>query len=131
MNIQDYRDILSRIGINAQQDLTYPFRLNAMYRNLHYVFEHDDASDPFYFRIVLPVVADTNDGIIVAKETVNRFNVDFKATKIIQQGTQYHIVSEQYVFDYSTLESVVQRVVAIMGNEIVQFHQTINSGSHE
>ena len=131
MNIQDYRDILSRIGINAQQDLTYQFRLNAMYRNLHFVFEHDNASDPFYFRIVLPVVADTVDGTVVSQETVNQFNVDFKATKIIQQGTQFHIVSEQYVFDYSTLESVVQRVVAIMGHEITQFHQTINTDGHE
>lgn len=123
MDIQEYRTLLNRIGINAQLDTNF-LRLNARYGNLFLVFEHNN-SDPFYFRIVLPVVADDSDGTNVTDDIINRFNVEFKATKIIKQGTQYHIVSEQYVFDYSTLELVIKRVIAIMENEIFQFHERI------
>lgn len=131
MNIQDYRTTLAGIGINAEQDSNNLFRLNAHYRNLYFVFEHDTTDDPYYFRTVLPVVADTSNGTRVNQESVNRLNTNFKATKIIQQGTQYHIVSEQFVFDYNTLGAVIQRVVEIMIIEIVQFHQTINNSRND
>lgn len=131
MNIQDYRTTLLGIGINAEQDSHILYRLNAHYRNLYFVFEHDTTDDPYYFRTVLPVVADTSDGTSVDHESVNLFNTNFKATKIIQQGSQYHIVSEQFVFDYNTLGAVIQRVVEIMILEIVKFHETINNSRND
>lgn len=131
MNIQDYRTTLVGIGINAEQDSNNMYRLNAHYRQLHFVFEHDTTDDPYYFRTVLPVVADTSNGTIVDHERVNEFNTIFKATKIIQQGTRYHIVSEQFVFDYNTLGTVIQRVVEIMIAEITQFHRTINNNRND
>lgn len=131
MNIQDYRTTLAGIGINSEQDSNNQYRLNAHYRNLYFVFEHDTTDDPYYFRTVLPVVADTSDGTRVDHESVNVFNTNFKATKIIQQGTQYHIVSEQFVFDYNTLGAVIQRVVEIMIIEIAQFHQMINNSRND
>lgn len=134
MVLSDYQALLARIGYEADIIDASAGRLLVRRANLNLILEHNNDNDPYYFRFVLPNVADTSDGINISQEIINTFNVTFKVTKIILQGTQCHIVAEQFVFDYTTLEPLINRVVSIMGEELNQFHQQLiilNNGTAE
>ena len=134
MILSDYQALLARIGYETETLDVSAGRLLLRRANLNYILEHNNENDPYYFRFVLPNVVDTSDGINVIEDIVNTFNVTFKVTKIIHQGTQYHIVAEQYVFDYTTLEPLINRVISIMSEELNQFHQQLillNNGNSE
>lgn len=124
MNIVDYQNLLSRIGLNCETVPNSPGSLLVRDAGLNYIFEHTE-SDPYYFRFVLPGIANLNDFQEGADEVANEFNMMFKVSKIIRQGDLYHIVAEQYVYDYTTLELVIRQIMPIMAQEIRQFHQRI------
>lgn len=124
MNLIEYQNLLARIGLAVETVPSNPGSFIVRRGNLNYIFEHN-GDDPYYFRFVLPGVANVGDLQTRADDVINEFNVMFKVSKIIRQGTQYHIVAEQYVFDYSTIELVIRQLLPIMAQEIGQFHQRI------
>ena len=124
MNSIEYQNLLVRIGLTVEAVPSNSGSLVVRDSGLNYIFEHN-GDDPYYFRFVLPGVANVEDLQDRVDEVVNDFNIMFKVSKIIRQGTQYHIVAEQYVFDFSTVELVVRQIMPIMAQEIRQFHQRI------
>lgn len=124
MNLIEFQNLLIRIGLTVESVPSNPSSLLVRDGGLNYIFEHN-GDDPYYFRFVLPGVANVGDLHNSADDVVNEFNMMYKVSKIIRQGTQYHIVAEQYVFDFSTLELVIRQILPIMAQEIRQFHQRI------
>lgn len=124
MNSLEYQNLLVRMGLSVELVPSSPGSFLVQEGGLKYIFEHNE-NDPYYFRFVLPSIAKITDVPPAVDNAVHEFNMMFKVSKIIRQGTWYHIVAEQYVFDFSTLELVIRQILPIMAQEIRQFHQRL------
>ena len=69
--------------------------------NLHYYFYHDYASDPYYFRLMLPIVDNiTDDNRTVFLERCVKVSTDYKVGKaIVLNGNQIWFSVEEFLYD--------------------------------
>ena len=83
-------------NIVKQSGVSIYFDLN----NLHYYFYYDAANDPYYFRIMLPIVdnitPETKNSILDKCSTIS---TEFKVGKVVFIDTQVWFSAEIFIYD--------------------------------
>ena len=94
------------------------------YKEYTYLFANDN-SDPYYMRLILPNVADTNDEKIKGKinDIINKYNYNFKATKIILVENRIWISIEQFIYSKENINKLFLRIIQILETVILKLKE--------
>ena len=117
MNIKDrfFTYISKRPGVAnlvQQGGISFNFDLNS----LHYYFYYDAANDPYYFRIMLPIVDNVtieNKNSILEKCSI--ISTEFKVGKTIVFNEQVWFSTEVFIYDAGEgLSLLFDRMITIL-----------------
>ena len=94
------------------------------YKGYTYLFANDN-SDPYYIRLILPNVADTNDERIKKSinEIINKYNSNYKATKFTLVDNRIWISIEQFIYSKENINKLFLRIIQILETVILKFKE--------
>lgn len=123
-----FRNYLSSSGIEYSfNDDVISFNRN----NLQYIFICEN-SDPYYFRLILPNVFDTNSNVDEIHRYINNINLTFKAVKLyITENNSVWISIEQFVYSSENITNLFERSITLLELVFNHFRENLNSIGNE
>lgn len=123
-----FRNYLSSSGIEySLNDDVISFNRN----NLQYIFICEN-SDPYYFRLILPNVLDTNSNVDKIHRYINNINLTFKAVKLyITENNSVWISIEQFVYSSENITNLFERSITLLELVFNHFRENLNSIGNE
>lgn len=126
--LNSFRNYLSSSGIEySHNDDVISFSRN----NLQYIFICE-ISDPYYFRLILPNVFDTNSNVDEIYRYINNINLTFKAVKLyITENNSVWISIEQFVYSSENITNLFERSITLLESVFNHFKENLNNIGNE
>lgn len=123
-----FRNYLSSSGIEYSHDDNV---ISFSHKNLRYIFISEN-TDPYYFRLILPNVFDTQGNANTIYEYINSINLAFKAVKVyIIENNSVWISVEQFVYSSENITNLFERSITLLELVFNHFTENIHSVGNE
>lgn len=123
VEFQNYLSSLSEVSNIKEDDNTIFFE----YKGLFFLFVTDE-SDQYYFRLILPNIADKNNikGELDVNKVINDYNNKFKVVKMSLLENSVWLSIEQLFYSKERINDLFTRVINILETVINDFrHECI------
>ena len=115
------REFLKKRGINASEE--NPGSMKFSVNTLNLICETTD-KDPFFFRISLPRINNTDAQIKRLSEDIQTLNRSYKVVKIVKGADGYlWIIADLFIYSTDNIESMYDRVIQAMTEMINDYRK--------